>query len=114
MRRNATARCSPPTFVVLMTSGGELRSELSRRLVPALQALGFHGPAELSGNALLHDFRRPAPDGTHVVTVQLEKHGRPRFVVNLTVEPIGGFDPLIENGGIVLQGRLKPGRSGAT
>jgi hypothetical protein len=90
-----------------------LRDELTRQLVPALQALGFTGPSAITGNRLLHEFRRPADAGTHTVTLQLEKYGLPRFILMLCIEPPEGFDHLVANGGTVAQGRLQP-RPGAT
>jgi hypothetical protein len=88
-----------------------LRSALSARLVPALLSAGFEGPASINGHALLHKYRRRTPDGTQVLEIQLEKRQRPRFVVNLHVEPLEGLESLILNGGTLVRGRLqaKPG-----
>ena len=88
-----------------MTARAKLRSELTRRLLPALQRAGFDGPAAIAGNALLHDFKRKSGDVTHVLTVQLEKRGLPRFILNLAIEPYGAT---------VLQGRVQPKRGATT
>src|SRR6185436_9500792 len=71
-----------------------LRAELTRQLVPALQALGFTGPKTIAGNGLLHEYRRSGDVGAQILTLQLEKHGRPRFLLTFCVEPAGGFDRL--------------------
>lgn len=81
--------------------------------MPALQALGFSGPATIAGNGLLHEYKRSGKAGAQVLTLQLEKHGRPRFLLTFCVEPPGGFDRLYADGGTVAQGRLCP-RPGAT
>ena len=85
-----------------------LREELTARLLPELRARGFVGPSAISGNATLYDFKRPHGDSTQVFTVQLERHGLPRFIINLAVEPPIGFDALIRKGGAVLNGRVRP------
>lgn len=85
-----------------------LREELTARLLPELRLRGFVGPRTIAGNALLHDFKRPYGSSTHVLNLQLEKHGLPRFIINLAVEPSIGFDALISNGGTVLNGRVRP------
>jgi len=95
------------------TARSILRAELKSNLLPALRTIGFTGPNAISGNALLHDFKRPGSDGTHVLTVQLEKYGRPRFTLNLSIEPPEGFEILIHRGGAVRRGRVQP-RRGAT
>lgn len=90
-----------------------LRKELTKQLVSSLCQMGFSGPKVIAGNSLIYEFKRPSSNGNHVLTVQLEKHGLPRFTVNLTVEPAEGFDSVIQSGGTVIQGRLQP-RRGAT
>ena len=97
----------------LPTPRSLLRDELTKQLVPALRALGFTGPAAIGGSRLLHEFRRPGSTGTQTITLQLEKYGRPRFVLMLCVEPPEGFDHLVASGGTIAQGRLQP-RAGAT
>lgn len=90
-----------------MTSRVELRAELSSRLVPALISRGFGGPRLIAGNALLHEFFRSGPFGTQHVTIQLEKYGKPRFLLLFNIEPIEGFAALTARGGAVVQGRLQ-------
>ena len=94
----------------MTTSRSSLRSALSEQLLPALRRLGFSGPSAISGNALLHEFKR----SRNILTLQLEKHGLPRFIVILSNEPPGGFDAVIERGGTVRQGQLKPQRGAST
>ena len=96
------------------TARSALRSELTKQLLPALRALGFAGPSSIAGNGLLHDFKRHTNQGTHLLTVQLEKHGRPRFVIGLSIEPTVGFESVLRSGGVVRQGRLKPRRGAGT
>jgi len=96
------------------TARSSLRVELSESLIPSLQAIGFTGPSAISGNALLHKFKRPGSRGSQVVTVQLEKNGLPRFVLGLVVEPSEGFEAVRERGGIVRQGRVQPKRGKST
>jgi hypothetical protein len=97
--------------MVSSTARARLRTALSDRLVPALLSAGFEGPVSINGPALLHKYRRRTPDGTQVLEIQLEKHQRPRFVVNLHLEPIEGLENLISHGGTLVRGRLqaKPG-----
>lgn len=87
-----------------------LREELSSKLVPKLIDRGFVGPRAISGNALFHDFKRPRGSTTHILSLQLEKHGLPRFLVNLCIEPAIGFDALVSTGGTVLSGTVRPRR----
>lgn len=92
----------------MSTARSELRLELTRALLPALRDLGFAGPEAISGNALLHDYRREAGSETHVLTVQLEKNGLPRFTLNLCIEPPEGFEVLVQRGGTIHKGRVQP------
>src|ERR1700722_9785285 len=92
------------------TARTQLRSALSARLVPALRSVGFDGPASINGHALLHRYTRHTPDGTHVLEIQLEKHPRPRFAVNLHIEPAGGLDNLFSRGGTLVTARLQAKR----
>jgi len=91
-----------------MTPRSKLRAALSERLVPALLSRGFEGPRAIAGNALLHEYRRRTPQGTHVITVQLEKYGLPRFLLSFYVEPAEGMGKLSSDGGVVISGQLKP------
>lgn len=88
----------------MTTSRSSLRSALSKELLPALGSLGFSGPSAISGNALLHEFKR----SRNIFTLQLEKHGLARFIVLLANEPAEGFQAVVERGGTVRQGQLKP------
>ena len=90
-----------------------MRAALSERLVPVLLAKGFGGPAQLKGNNLLHEYRRVTPQGTHVLTVQFEKYQRPRFLLGFYIEPPGGMENLVRNGGTVMAAQLRA-RPGAT
>jgi len=96
-----------------VTSRSKLRAALSERLVPALLSRGFEGPRAIAGNALLHEYRRRTPQGTHVITVQLEKYGLPRFLLGFYVEPAEGMAKIGSDGGVVISGQLtpKPGAS---
>jgi hypothetical protein len=90
----------------------KLRQALSDKLVPAILAAGFKGPLAIRGNALRHDYRRTIPSGeTHVLTIQLEKRQRPRFLLTLYVEPAEGINQVIARGGRIVSGSLtaRPG-----
>ncbi len=95
------------------TARARLRAALSEGVVPALLSKGYRGPAELKGNALVHEYRRSTPQGTQVLEIQFEKYQLPRFVINLYVEPPGGMQTLKKTGGTIVSGRLKA-RPGAT
>jgi hypothetical protein len=49
-----------------------------------------------------------------VLSIQFEKRRKPRFVLNLSVEPPGGAEAIIANGRISTQGRVKPRLGGGT
>lgn len=95
----------------MTTARAKLREALSERLVPALLAKGFRGPASLNGNSLVHEYRRSAGALTHVLGIQFAKNQGPRFVVNLHVEPPEGIDSVMARGGTIVAGRLtaRPG-----
>ncbi len=95
------------------TARAVLRDELSTRLLPELRRLGFAGPARIAGNAFVHEFSRRAGDERHLLTLQLEKRGLPRFVIRVCVEPPQGFEALTAQGGTVVSGfvRSTPGGS---
>jgi len=90
-----------------------LRGEINDRLLPALRALAFEGPPKISGNALIHEFTRKSQRGRDVLTIQFEKYGLPRFLIDLHVAPSDGLDKLIASGGSVIAASLKP-RKGAS
>lgn len=89
------------------TARALLRDELTARLLPALRSRGFEGPARIAGNALVHEFRRARGELTDVLSLQLEKNGLPRFLLNLHVAPAGGLDALIARGGNVVAAQVK-------
>jgi hypothetical protein len=95
------------------TARARLRAVVSEKLVPVLLARGYQGPSELRGNVLVHEYRQATTQGTHVLEIQFEKYQRPRFAINLFVEPPGGMESLTRNGGTIISGRLKA-RPGAT
>ena len=90
------------------TPRGDLRAALTAGLVPRLRALGFDGPAAISGNALSHEYVRANGDARQHLTVQLEKYGLPRFIVNVAIEPPQGFATIHREGGTIVSGRVKP------
>jgi hypothetical protein len=98
---------------VQRTARAALRDELSERLLPEVRRLGFEGPARIVGNALAHEFSRRAGDERHVLTLQLEKRGLPRFVIRVCVEPPQGLEALTAQGGTLVSAfvRAKPGGS---
>ncbi len=55
-----------------------LREELSARFIPALRERGFNGPDRISGNGLLHEFRRSRGGVVHVLSLQFDKDQRLR------------------------------------
>ncbi len=89
-----------------------LREELTARFVPALRQRGFNGPDRISGNGLLHEFRRSRGGVVHVLSLQFDKYQRPRFILNVHVEPPEGLEPVMARGGTVVSGRAAPGRGG--
>jgi len=90
------------------TARSRLRDLLTERFVPLLFTAGFVGPKKISGNGLLHEYVRSVGQEIHHLTIVFEKYQRPRFYVDLAVEPPGGYKPLIANGGEVVLGLLKP------
>jgi hypothetical protein len=90
------------------TTRAKLRELLTKRYVPLLFAAGFRGPEKISGNKLFHDFTRKVGEETHHLSIMFEKRQRPRFVIDLDIEPPGGYEPIVTNGGEVIQGRLTP------
>ena len=95
------------------TTRSQLRAQLTERLVPAILEAGFEGPAAIAGNRLIHEYRRSTPAAVHVLSIQLEKRGLPRFVINLHVELSEAMrEAELQRGGSV-GGRLTP-RSGPT
>ena len=97
-----------------MTTRSRLRDEIGSRLIPALIARGFTGPDKIRGNKLLHEFGRQNGEIREVVAIQFEKRQKPRFVLNLWIEPPGGESAVIESGGVTIQGRITPKRGVST
>jgi len=91
----------------------ELRRELSKQLLPELERRGFIGPERIGGHATCHEFVRLREGAKDQLTIQLEKYGRPRFIVILSIEPPDGFDRLIQAGGVAVAGIVRP-RPGST
>ena len=94
----------------MTTIRSALRHELTERLLPVLRNAGFRGPSKLSGNALVYEFRRAGTRGCDVLAVQFEKHGLPRFVLNVHVEPPESIQSVIARGGTIITGSVKPTR----
>lgn len=96
------------------TTRKKLRDELSRRFVPALRQLGFNGPDRISGNSLDHHYRRVAGGQAHCLSISFDKWKRPRFALDLQIEPPEGMNVLMQRGGQFIQGRAIPGRGHET
>jgi hypothetical protein len=77
-------------------------------LVPLLLAAGFEGPRKITGNSLLHEYRRRIPGAVQVLSIQLERNQLPRFLLVFHIEPPEGLARVIADGGTVLTGCLKP------
>jgi len=92
----------------MLTVRARLRQEISDRLIPELRRRGFDGPSTISGNALLHEFKRQQGGVIQVLSVQFEKHGLPRFVINVHIEPPEGYDHVYAHGGTIPSGRVTP------
>lgn len=63
----------------------KLREELTSQLIPILKESGFNGPEKISGNKLLHSFKRETGNRFHFVIIQLENRQKPRFLLNLEI-----------------------------
>jgi hypothetical protein len=87
-----------------------LREALSEELVPVLLTAGFDGPRKISGNSILHEYRRQTSSAVQVLSIQLEKNQRPRFILIFHQEPPEGIERIIAEGGTVLTGCLKAKR----
>ena len=99
-----------------MGSTTELRRELKERFFPRALAGGF--VLDQSGAPGFWRFLRRAGDGVHLLEVQWEKYGRPRFVINFGQCPLEGltidgkrFPPeQVLVGWLPSNGRLQPVR----
>ena len=85
------------------------REEISRRLVPELKRRGFAGPDEIRGNALVHEFERKTEKQQELLSIQFDKHQRPRFILNAQIDPPEGWSGYDQAGGMMLLGRVAPG-----
>jgi len=90
-----------------LTARAKLRQALSEELVPVLRQSGFSGPATISGNSLLHEYRRTDGNFVQVLSIQLEKNQLPRFILIFHTEPAEGLERVMAGGGTVLTGCLK-------
>lgn len=97
-----------------MTTRSRLRDEIGSRLIPALFARGFTGPDTICGNKILHEYCRESGENREIVGIQFEKRRKPRFVLNLWIEPPGGDSAIIKSGGVAIQGRITPKRGAST
>jgi hypothetical protein len=93
----------------------DLRTALAVQLLPRLRSMGFCVPSISFWNSLMYDFKFKREHGavTHVLTVQLERSGLPRFVVGLSIEP-EGVESLNRDGGGLLQARVQPHKGTTT
>lgn len=80
------------------------REEISRRLVPELKRRGFAGPDEIRGNALVHQFERKTEKQQELLSIQFDKHQRPRFILNAQIDPPEGWSGYERAGGLMLTG----------
>lgn len=87
----------------------KLRAALTRRLVPELRQRGFMGEDAIRGTALVYEYVRSKPDQLERLTLQFDKRLRPRFIVNLQIDPPGGWSDYRRHGGLLIHGRLAPG-----
>lgn len=92
----------------------ELRRELKRVFLPLLEGKGF--TVDTRAAPAFTAFRRQAVDSVHVVEIQWDKYGRPRFVINFGKCPLEGmqvrgqlFSPdQVYAGWLEESGRLQP------
>jgi hypothetical protein len=97
-----------------------LREELKKAFVPFVRSAGFERVSRR--NSLFMGFRRSAGPVVHVLEVQWEKYGLPRFVINYATCPSSGieiqgkhFAPAdVFAGWLPDSGRLQPKRGATT
>jgi hypothetical protein len=87
-----------------------LCAQLSQKLVPALAAAGYSGPAQFHRREIRYDFKRPSIDGTNVVSILFDKYRSPDFSVQLYLEPPDGLSALVARGGQLMVGDVSATR----
>ena len=94
----------------------QLRREISTNLIPVIKGRGFDGPDSIKGNSILHEFSKQEDYRKLHLSIQMEKHQKPRFIISLDIEPSCGYDEFYKVGGTLEQGRLrqKNGKSTAS
>ena len=101
-------------------STSALRDQVRNTFVPFVRDAGFEATSR-RGN-LFMEFRRDAGSVIHVLEIQWEKYGRPRFVINYGTCPSSGIDVQGKHfapadvcaGWLPDSGRLRPGRGATT
>jgi hypothetical protein len=88
----------------------KLRDEVTARLVPELKRRRFIGPDKISGNAIFHNYSRPREGGVDRLSIQFEKRQKPRFALNVWVEPSDAIVGMVQREETLIQGRIVPGR----
>ena len=97
-----------------------LKQALQTAFVPFVRSAGFE-PVSRSAS-LFMEFRRSAEGVVHVLEIQWEKHGLPRFVINYGTCPSSGIDihgkhfapAEVSAGWLPDSGRLHPKRGATT
>jgi hypothetical protein len=99
-----------------MGSTTDLRRVLKQAFVPHVESLGFRvDPADAP---TFLRFRRPAVEAVHLLEMQWDKYGKPRFVINFGSCPAEGLridgelhapDKVLV-GWLTVNGRLQPKR----
>lgn len=97
-----------------------LKHELQTSFVPFVRSAGFEDVSRSA--SLFMEFRRSAEGVVHVLEIQWEKHGLPRFVINYGTCPSAGIDihgehfapAEVSAGWLPNSGRLQPTRGATT
>ena len=93
----------------MSTLRARCRDEITRRLVPEIKRRGFVGPDEIRGSTVAHSFERKTPKQLDRLSIQFDKHQRPRFILNAQIDPPEGWPGYERDGGTLLLGRIAPG-----